>query len=363
MNYNDLSLREKFGQMFLVGLDVDRLDDELISIIKDYKIGGVVIYKKNYSSLDSMLSFINKLKEINKDSKVPLFIGIDQENGRVNRFPQEIKTIYSPLKQAETKDLKIIDEVNSLTVSLLKKVGVNMNFAPVLDIYKYDLNTAIGNRSYGRNKEDVIKYGLPFALEMQKNKIVSVVKHFPGHGNTKKDSHVLIPRIKEIDEMEKNDMEVFKEAIKMGVDSIMVGHLSLKGFGFKPASINKKIINKYLNEEIFQGLIITDDLRMNFLKYLYGTNRSIIKAINAGNNMVMIKYQKNDSKKVFRRLFKKLDNNKLDVSKINNSARKILDIKEKYEVSDKILDNKFDVGEINKKIDKINKLIDNFIKN
>ena len=103
------SIYEKMGQMIMIGLDVDKINDEIRKLIKDYKIGGVVLYKSNYKDIKSMVNFINELKKINGDN-VPLFIAIDQENGRVNRLPDEITRIYNPLRQAKTMNIDVVNK-------------------------------------------------------------------------------------------------------------------------------------------------------------------------------------------------------------------------------------------------------------
>lgn len=354
MNKKEISLNDKFGQLILLGLDVYDINEEIINIIKDFHVGGVVLYKNNYTSIDTMIKFVNKIKEINKDN-IPMFIAIDQENGRVNRFPKEIERIYNPLKQSQTKDLNVINEVNKITTYLLKNIGVNMNFAPVLDIYRSERNKAIGNRSYGEKIDDILKYGLPFMKEMQKNNIISVVKHFPGHGATNKDSHFILPKIKDVKSLEKEDIKVFNESIKNGADAIMVGHLVLKGFGNKPASINQKIINKYLNN--YDGLLVTDDLRMNALRMFHNVRKNIIRSIEAGNNLIMVKYKKGDYK-LYKKLFKLVNNCEIDVEKVDKSAKKILSFKEKYNINNKYIDNKIDIEKINNRIKLINEYID-----
>ena len=359
MNFNKLSLEEKFGQMILIGLDIYDINDEIIELIQKYKIGGVVLYKKNYTSIETMIEVVNKLKKINEINKIPLFISIDQENGRVNRFPKDIARISSAAKQAKTKNMKVINAVNELTTYLLSAVGINMNFAPDLDIVRSDKNKAIGNRSYGTNIEDVIKYGLPFMKQMQKNNIISVVKHFPGHGATNKDSHFVIPKIKDIKALENEDIKVFENAIKEGADAIMVGHLILKGYGLKPATINKKIIDDYITKKYkYKGLLVTDDLRMNTLRYIYGLKRSIQKSIEAGHNVLMIKYKKGDASKLYKKLLEMVKFCEIDPELINESAKKIVTIKKKYKLTNEPINSKLNIELINNKIKKINSVID-----
>ena len=301
-----------------------------------------------------MIEVVNKLKKANEGNKVPLFIAIDQENGRVNRFPKEINRISSAYKQAKTKNLSVINICNEITSYLLSSLGINMNFAPCLDIVRSDKNKAIGNRSYGNTKEDVIKYGIPFMKCLQKNNIISVIKHFPGHGATNKDSHLLLPKINNVKKLKSEDVKVFESAINEGADAIMISHLLLKGYGVKPASINKKIISELLvNKYNYNGLIVTDDLRMNYLSYLYGLKKMIKYSINAGNNLLMVKYHNNDLKE-YKKIMKMIDRLELDIELINKSAKKILAIKEKYNINDNLINPKLNIDLINKKIDVIN---------
>lgn len=351
MNFEKLSLNEKFGQMIMLGLDVYDINDEIIEIIKTYKIGGVVLYKNNYTSIETMIDFINKLKEINKNNKIPLFVAIDQENGLVNRFPKDILRMPGARKQTLGKNQKVNNAINDITTYILKSVGVNMNFAPVIDL-KCD-NDINNKRSYG-SYDEVLKNGLPFMKTMQNEQIISVVKHFPGHGATKKDSHFILPKIKDVKSLEDRDLKLFKEFIKEGADSLMVGHLKIKGMGKKPATINSKIIAKYLSD--FKGLIITDDLRMNYLRYLYGTKKCIKESINAGCDICMIKYKRNDSK-MFNKLLGMVKYCEIDPEKINNSAKKIVNFKSKYAISNELNKVNLDVELINKKIRQINDII------
>ncbi len=351
-----IDLKDKFMQMFLLGLDIYDLNDEIIELIRDYHIGGVVLYKNNYTSLDSMIDFVNEIKSNNK-SAIPLFIAIDQENGRVNRFPKDVERMYSALRIANCKDIKIADGVNKITTYLLKNVGVNMNFAPVLDIYRDDKNKVIGNRSYG-DKNAVIEYALPFMKVMQNNNIISVVKYFPGHGLARKGGHLFLPKIKNINLLKKEDLNVFYNAISNGADAIMVAHLKVKGFGNKPASLNKEIIDKYLISKKYDGLLIADDIRMNSMRFFKKTKNNVKNCIEAGNNMLIIKYQKGDIK-LFKRLIKMVNRCEIDPERVNNSYKKIIKYKKKYKVSDDLIDKKIDLEKINNKIKKINKYIDN----
>lgn len=349
------SIKEKFAQMILLGLDTPTIDSNIINLIQNYKIGGVVLYKKNYKTYDDMLNFINKLKEINRNNP-PLFIGIDQENGRVNRLPDDI--VRLPSAKRQVKDYEVLCECNEITAKLLSNVGVNMNFAPVLDV-DHENNNLIGNRSYGGTKEEVVNYAIPLINALNKEGIISVPKHFPGHGLPKGDSHITLPIIKDIKTLEEVDLYPFSEAIKLNTDAIMVGHLRIKGFGLKPATMNQKIINKYLPN--YDGLLVTDDIKMNIMKYLFGIPKIFKNSIESNHNLIMIKYEKDDMN-LYNQLFSALDIDYFNKEKINNSYNKIIKLKEKYHLTNDILTNKINIEEINNKISFLNNSLEQYEK-
>lgn len=351
-----MNIKEKFGQMIMLGLDIEEMNDEIIKLIRDYKIGGVVLYKKNYNSIVEMQKLINRLKDINKNN-IPLFIAIDQENGRVNRMPNEIDRIYSVGKQASTKNDNIIHKCNKITSNILRDVGVNMNLAPVVDI-NYDDSKIIGNRSYGSSALEVIRYTTISMNDYKEEGIIPVVKHFPGHGLVSTDSHYLIPVISDTKKME-DDLVVYDALIKSGCDALMVGHLKVLGYGSEPATINKNIIKKYLIDRYnYQGLIITDDLRMNTMKYIYGIKNMVNKSILAGSNILMIKYKKRDTKRLYDGLYKMIDKEKIDNKLIEDSYNKIIDIKNKYKISNDIVNSNINIDKINEEIRSVNKEMD-----
>jgi len=343
-NINDLTLKEKFGQMIILGLDVDDVDQKIFDLIREYQIGGVVLYKKNYHSVDEMINLINKIKITN----IPMFIAIDQENGVVNRLPNEIQRLPSPRKQVE---LGIVDECNEITIDILEKLGVNMNLAPVLDVNRNPKSRINGTRSYSANYKEVIKYGKMTIKKYHERGIIPVGKHFPGHGLVRGDSHFVLPMIKDLELLEVEDCQVFKKLIDDGLEVLMLGHLRVKGYGFKPVTMNKEIIKNYLSN--YQGLIMTDDIQMNYLKYLYGLKKVFLNCLEAGNDLIMIKYQ-SEIYQVFEEILNKISQDQYLKDVVNESVQKILNIKEKYQLTNDQVINKFDISEINKKIVKLN---------
>ena len=333
MDINKLSLEEKIGQMFLVAYEGNTITEELKTLIQEYKIGGIILYRKRFLKYEDLVKLINELKELNKNNPLPLFISIDQEGGRVNRLPKEIENLKAPFHLAKNKDINTIKQATYITARILKETGYNMNFAPVLDIKNFDDNHSIGDRCYGENAEDVCKFGITAMKEFQSNDIIPVIKHFPGHGATKIDSHFFLPIItKKKDLLEKEDMVCFRNAILNGADSIMVGHLLVTDIDkFYPASLSPKFIKHILRDKYkFNGVVITDSFKMLAIKLLYGEKSAVKRAIRAGNDIIMLKYTIKKEIQCINYTKKLVQKNKISMQDINESVTRIIKLKEKY---------------------------------
>lgn len=356
----NLTLEEKVGQMFMVGLDnIDYLKNIENLIIK-YKIGGVLLYKKDYKNYKELNNLVNRLRKIGKQNKIPLFIAIDQEGGRVNRMPNDFKNLPSAYKLASFDKKNLVEKASDITGKMLEKTGFNLNFAPVLDIKRFENNHAIGDRAFSEDFNIVTKCGLIYINNMKKHNIVPVIKHYPGHGATKKDSHFALPTIDDSDKkLEKEDLIPFKKAIENNADVMLVGHLRIKNVthGY-PASMSKSFVRKYIRKaNKYNGVIITDDIRMKAIRILYGTKRSLYKAFKAGNDIVLFKYKIGDEE-LIDKIIKDVKDNTRKIAKINRSIRRILKVKEKYKIENEYVPYIENLpNEINTKIEEINNKI------
>jgi len=345
-----LSLEEKIGQRFMFGVNSYNIDI-IIELIKNYSIGGVILYKKNYNSYSEMLSVVKRLKDANKNNKIPLFISIDQEGGRVNRFPSEfvnLKNVYDVSK----KDEKLIYECGDITGKILSAVGINMNFAPVMDMYN-NKGKILYNRCFFGNADDVSRVSMFYVKGLNNNGIISVPKHFPGHGISMMDSHFITPYVFNFKEVIAKHVKPFKNAIDNGIDSIMVNHLVIRKLtGLLPASISSKFIQKYIRDNLkFNGVVITDEINMLsrniFYKFIY-----MKKAMLSGCDIILIR-TKDDGIKIiekYRQLLNNVDNLKL----LDDSVERIINLKKKYKISDDVTYINLDIEEINKRIIELN---------
>lgn len=352
----ELSIEEKIGQMIIVGMETNYITERIKEIIQKYKIGGIILYRKNFSTYNEMLNLIKELKLLNKKNKVPLFIAIDQEGGRVNRMPKEIKNLPSANLIAKTGGKELVKKASNITGEILRKSGYNLNFSPVLDIKRKGDTIVIGDRSYGDDKKEIAKLGITAMNELKNNQVVSVIKHFPGHGATNKDSHYFLPIIQApMKKIESEDMYPFEQAIKNGADAILIGHLIIKNVtGIYPASLSRKFITKYLRKKYrYNGLIITDDLKMRSIKFIYGADLAVKKAFEAGNDIIMFRYNKEEEKRVIEKIITLVKQDKIKESRINKSVKRILKIKEKYQISDDEEIKGIEIDKINDEIQEI----------
>lgn len=350
-----LTIEEKIGQLFLVGITKKENIKDVIKLIEKYHIGGVVIYKNNYSNYDEMIDLVNTLKKANKSNKIPLFISIDQENGRVNRFPSEFKNLRSAfnISKLEKKDIM---KSGKITADMLSSTGINMNFAPVLDLKKFEDKHYIGNRAYSSDPKKVYELSNLVAQEHKNKNIIPVLKHFPGHGSIKKDSHLFLPVIDDYEN--KEDLIPFEYAFKNDADAVMVGHILIKNkTGYLPASISNTFIKEIRNKYNYERLIVSDELSMRSVRYIYGKKKSIFLAANAGVDVIMYKYF-NNFENYIKDLIKKYKVDKIDTSVIDDSMKRIMFVKRKYKINDNLVNNSLDINKINEEIEIINKKTD-----
>ena len=339
-----------FGRMLFVGLSTN--DRGIIKkLVLDCHVGGLTLYSRNYRNYDEMLNLINYIHGLAEEAGYTIFIGIDEEGYRVNRLPKEIKNLKSPYFFHH--DLDFIKKHGEIIATILSKSNININFAPVLDIKRFPDNHPIGDRCFGDNASVVIKNTLPYIKEFQNKKVIPVVKHFPGHGATKINSHYFIPIIWNTKKLIKEDITPFKEAIIEGCDAIMVGHFLIPKVTFlTPTSFAKKTVLFLRNNLNFSNLIVTDDIHMGLLK-LANKAKIIKKAINSGFNMIMVKYDDRFFKD-YQKLQKYNNQNKLNQANINQSIKLIDSLIQKYHITNQPVTNTLDINKINEEITKLN---------
>lgn len=343
---------ELIGQKLLIGIKNKNIDDKVKELIQKYKIGGVILYRDNYKTYEEMITLIKKLKEFNKVNRIPLLICVDQENGIVNRLPDDFNRIKNALASSICGD-EVIKEVSDITAEVLYKSGVNVNFSPVLEIYDEEISHSIGNRCFGRNSDEVINNARIVMEEHINNEIVPVIKHFPGLGKVTVDTHFLLPKK---DKIEKEDLKPFTTLMDEKAPCMLLSHLVVKDVDKLPVSLSRKMNRRIRNKYNFKGILITDDLKMRSVRYKYGRIKSAILALKAGNDIIMFNYPYKKTIKVidnYYRMYKKYKN------EIEDSAKRIIKLKKDYNINDNDFKEltKSEIDNYNKRIDKVNKKI------
>lgn len=290
------SLDLMIGQMIMIGIgDFAKTDlsQPIFSEIKEGKIGGVVLYEKNIYATESQAELAKLVISLQQGADIPLFIGIDEEGGYVSR----LKSKYGFPESVSAQWLGEVDNIDSTrfyanqTARLLQNFGINMNYAPVLDVNLNPNNPVIGNikRSFSENYEEVSKHAFYVIEEHTKNNVVTVLKHFPGHGSSKNDTHLGLTDVTASWQFE--EIYPYKSMLDSGaVKSIMTAHIVNETLDPSklPATLSSKVINGILREFLgYNGVVISDDMQMGAIKNEFGTKEAISRSINAGVDLLM----------------------------------------------------------------------------
>ena len=349
----EMSLEEKVGQMIFAGIEDTTITDQAKQLISKDMVGGLILFKNNMIDVQQTVGFINELKTESKNNKIPLFLGVDEEGGRVTRLPG-ITKFPTNLDVGKQNNEKWSYDIGVQLGTALKSFGFNVNFAPVLDVNSNPSNPVIGDRSFGDNPTIVSKLGIQTMKGMQSQSIIPVVKHFPGHGDTSVDSHKELPVIhKTKEDLQALELIPFKDAVNNGADMVMVGHILLPNLDTQfPSSLSSDIITDLLREEMgFNGVIITDDMTMDAITNQYDIGYASVEAVKAGNDMVMIAHNYTNVKKAKDYILKAVRKGEISEERINSSVIRILSLKEKYHLSNTLI-NGVDIEELNQLIQK-----------
>lgn len=320
--YNALSQDEKLGQLFIVALYTNK-DEAHINgvrnIVVNEKIGGLILMQ------DDAAREINLVNEFQKKSKIPLMIGMDAEWGLFQRIAAAHKFPWA-MTLGAIQDKSLISQMSAKIAEDAKRMGINWDFAPVVDVNTNPNNPIIGNRSFGSEVPNVISSALAYSNGLQNNNILAAIKHFPGHGDTDQDSHLDLPVIshslKRLNEIE---IAPFKALMDKGIGGVMVAHLyvpALEKTKGIPASISKNIITGILKNQLgYKGLIITDALNMGAVANKFKAGELDAMAFAAGNDIMLFSQDVSTGKKLIQQA---LDKGEISQDRVEESVKKIL---------------------------------------
>ncbi|NUU76622.1 beta-N-acetylhexosaminidase [Paenibacillus xylanilyticus] len=334
---DQLTLDEKIGQMILAGVQGTALDEQAKQMIVNQKVGGIIFYANNVTTLQGTAKFVQSIKEENRSNPVPIFMSVDQEGGKVSRMPEAVESIPSNGKVGATKDAELAETMGELLARQIKLAGFNVDFAPVLDVNSNPNNPVIGDRSFGSSAELVSRLGIAEMKGLRSQGIIPVVKHFPGHGDTSVDSHLDLPVVNKTEkQLAELEWIPFQAAVKEQVEAVMVAHtLFPKLDPDHPASLSKVIIGEHLRDKFnYDGVVITDDLSMGAIAKNYKLNEAAIATVQAGSDILLVAHSYESAKTIFDTLKDAVKKGTITESRIDESVYRILTLKQSYKLSD-----------------------------
>lgn len=286
-------MKNKIGQLLMIGIQGKTLSHEERDFIVENNIGGVILFSRNFESLEQLHELCQELYSLSAEQsdRSPLFIAVDQEGGRVQRFKTNGFPHWPPLSVAgELDNTSVTFQWAQLLSQELKCLGFNLNFAPALDVLTNPSNKVIGDRAFSTDFRVVEKHASAWVRGALKAGILSCAKHFPGHGNTLLDSHEDLPRESVSREtLLGRELVPFKKAFRSKVDFVMMSHIVYENIDSKnPASLSKTLIDDLLKKQMgFRGIIFTDDLDMGALRKHYSVEEIPVLAVLAGCEILL----------------------------------------------------------------------------
>ena len=321
-----MSQTEKLGQMVMIGIQGTKVDDDSLYMLNQYHMGGVILFDRNMESPEQVKQLTSDL-QAQSNEKVPLFIGIDEEGGDVVRMAEKLTPPPSQKEIGATGDIEQAKTWAIKTAKSLKDMGINVNFAPVADVGSND------KRSYSTDTNTVIDFVRAATKGYQQENIIYSLKHFPGIGKGKVDSHVdssSIDVAKEV--LMTEDILPFKTIIDENEPNdyfILVSHLKYPALDEEyPASLSSKIMTDLLRNELgYKGIIITDDMEMGAVAN-HNDFRSIgVKAVKAGVDIVLVCHEYQHQQEVYLGLLDAVNSGEISQERIDESVKRIIKVK------------------------------------
>ena len=323
---SSMSTSEKVGQMVMIGIHGQDVTDDSLYMLHQYHTGGVVLFDRNLASTEQVTALTEHL-QAQADQKVPLFIGIDEEGGDVVRGKGFLTPPPSQKEIGAAGEVTAAEEWASKTAVSLKKMGINVNFAPVADVGSPD------RRSYSTDPDQVTKFVQAAAQGYEQNRELYALKHFPGIGRGRVDSHQEVSEITASkDELMQQDIVPFRTMIdeRQAEDYfILVSHLKYPALdAVNSASQSKAIMTDFLRGELgFNGLIITDDMEMGAVSRHNGYRQLGVKAVEAGADIVMICHEYQHETDLYLGLLDAVEQGEISEERIDESVKRIVKAK------------------------------------
>lgn len=330
-----MTLREKIGQMIVTGFVGEAMSGGFVELVREYKVANTILFSYNCKSRSQLKTLCTSIQTlVRKETGTDAFITMDQEGGVVARLPEDSLHVPGAMAIAAAGDVKRAYLAALYSGRELKRLGVNFNLAPVLDINSNDKNPVIGVRSFGSEEKTVSEYGCAMVRGYLDAGVLCSVKHFPGHGDTAVDSHVSLPCVdKSYEELKGFELIPFQCAIQEGATAVTLAHILFPQIERTkiPATMSAVIIQDILRGDLgFSHLIVSDCMEMDAIKKYYGTVQGAKKAVKAGVDLIFISHTAQRAKEAVLAIEQAVESGEIPLARIDEAVEKILKFKKLY---------------------------------
>mgnify|MGYP000212258599 CR=1 FL=1 len=325
----------EIGQLFIMGMPGPDLDKETEYLIREDRIGGIILFSRNIEGPLQLAALCRDLQRAAlKRQELPLFLAVDQEGGRVARLKEPFTGFPGNAALGmDEEPVKKAVEFATVTAREMKLVGLNMNLAPVVDVQRGEMDKHLEGRSFGEDPKRVALLGRTVVKHLQKNGIMAVAKHFPGLGRADVDPHFLLPTINiSLEELERVNFPPFAAAVRAGVCGMMTSHALYPALDpERPATLSPIVLTEVLREKMgFKGLTITDDLEMGAIAAKWSVAEGALQSFQAGADILLICKDQGHVRQSLERLQRALREGSITTKRVSESLRRIKRMKKKY---------------------------------
>lgn len=329
----DLPVEDKVGQLFFIGIPGPAVDESTLALLNEVRPGGICLFSRNIRERRQTRELLDELSHLLVD---PL-LSVDQEGGLVDRLRRIMVPMPSPNRLRNEEDAQRLSAIISETLSIL---GFNMDFAPLVDVIDEERSAypnGLFSREFGRSKEEVASFAGAFLDGLATCGILNCLKHFPGLGASRVDSHEELPEVAvNQSTFEETDLYPYRELL-VQADSVMVAHAAYPALSLQerdrngrllPSSLSKNVVNSLLRKQLgFEGLVITDDLEMGAIVKNYGIGEACIMAFEAGSDMLAICADPENIREGYRAVIEAVRTERISAERIHASLDRVRSLK------------------------------------
>ena len=330
-----MDYRTMIGQRLAIGFPGKKLSPETIALIREYKIGNLVIFRNNVENNEQLRKLCEDIQNLVLEvTGCPAFICIDQEGGMVSRLTNDVVIVPGNMAAAAAGGSEIAYQLACIISRQLRGIGLNLNFAPAVDVNSNPKNPVIGVRSFGDDPIRVAEYSAAAVRGYLDSGMMCCAKHFPGHGDTAVDSHIGLPVInKSLAELLDTELIPFRAVIEAGVPAIMSSHIlfPLIEPDPVPATMSRRVMHDLLREEMgFDGVIFSDDMWMEAIRNHYGASQRTVCAVKAGIDVICCREDQHRQRNMADALLQAVEQGDISKNELEFSFERILAAKKKY---------------------------------